>query len=77
MGMRHHVTLYCRYRGLITNPLLFTSILMKFQQSKRMLMWLHPELLIEIFYFPSKFSLEINIFNIAGDTLIQYHKTKF
>ena len=57
-------------------PLPFTSILMKFQQSRRMLMWLHQELIIKIINFPSTTSLEITILNIAGDTSIQYHKTK-
>ena len=74
--MRDHVTLYCLYRGLITNPLQFTSILMKFQQSKRRLMWLHQELIIQIIYFHQQFLWKSTFLNIAGDTSIQYHETK-
>ena len=60
----------------ITNSLSFTLTLMKFQQHNRMVMCVNQGHNKNIISFPSTFFLEINNLTIAGDTSIQYHKTK-
>ena len=61
-----------------SHPLPLTSKLMKFQQSNRMVMWLHQEnnknIIIIIISINNLFGNEH--FNHCRNTSIQYHKTK-